>query len=364
MGWKFWRKSEPAILPAPMPAPSPPRLTAEDYEKLRLIMEIVTPESQPNLNHLGEVVRNVRLLSLNIKSLGYDLARQLAAALPPRENTAARHVGLQTSLSTQADLESDWAAHWSAELKVPVVFHRKLWELSYVLQAMYENGCMVPGKRGLGFGSGSEPLSSYLASLGVASTVTDLPIEDAQGRGWIETNQHASGLQNAFHPALVSREAFDRLVDFRAVDMNAIPADLTDYDFCWSVCAFEHLGTIQKGLDFVENALNTLKPGGMAVHTTEFNIEADGPTIDNWPSVLFQRKHIEELAERLQSKGHKVAPLNFNTGDKVLDRFIDLPPFGDAAQELGPWVDGGMHLKVGVDGFIATCIGITIIKAG
>ena len=348
-----------------VPAPAV-ELTSEDREKLRLIMEMINPESQPNLNHLGEVVRNVRILSLNIKNLGYGLARQLAEALPVPETTAPRHVGLKTSLSTQADIESDWAAHWCRQLQVPIVFHRKLWELSYVLQAIHEHGHMRPGQRGLGFGSGSEPLSSYLASLGVRSTVTDLPIEEAEGRGWVETHQHASSLDNAFHPHIVAREQFDRLVDFRAVDMNAIPEDLRDYDFCWSVCALEHLGTIERGLQFIERSLDTIRPGGLAVHTTEFNIEADGPTIDNWPTVLFQRRHFEALAERLHAKGHRVAPLNFDPGDKVLDKFVDLPPWehDDNNGSLAPWLGHGRHLKVAVDGFICTCAGIVVTKAG
>lgn len=339
-------------------------LTGEDYEKLRLIVELVNPQSQPNINHLGELVHNIRILSLNVKSLGYELARQLAAALPPAVETAPRHVGLKTSLSTQADIESDWAAHWCGQLQVPVVFHRKLWELSYILQAFHEYGVLRPGMRGLGFGSGSEPLSSYLASLGVASTVTDLPIDEAEGRGWIETNQHASGLDNAFHAHLVARADFDRLVDFRPVDMTEIPDDLTGYDFCWSVCALEHLGTIDKGLEFIERSLDTIKPGGLAVHTTEFNIENEGQTIDNWPSVLFQQRHIEALAARLRAKGHIVAEFDFDPGRKVLDRFIDLPPWGhDGQSQLDSWLGAPHHLKVAADGFIATCLGIAIRKA-
>jgi len=31
-----------------------------------------------------------------------------------------------------------------------------------------------------------------------------------------------------------------------------LPADLTGFDFCWSICALEHLGTIAQGLDFIK----------------------------------------------------------------------------------------------------------------
>ena len=116
--------------------------------------------------------------------------------------------------------------------------------------------------------------------------------------------------------------------------MTAIPADLAGFDFCWSLCAFEHLGSIEAGLRFVEASLAPLRPGGTAVHTTEFNINANGPTIDNWPTVLFQRRHMEALAARLAAQGHQVAPFDFDAGDKPLDRFV------------------------------ATCFGLVVTKAG
>ena len=262
-------------------------------------------------------------------------------------------------------MESDWVAHWLAELKVPVVFHRKLWELAYVLQALHENGMIEPGRRGLVFGAGEEPIPSYLASRGVGVTVTDLAPEAAAASGWASTAQHAASLDQAHRAHLIDRASFDRLVDFRVADMNAIPADLAGYDFCWSICALEHLGSIANGLAFVENALATLKPGGVAVHTTEFNIDPRGRTIDNWPTVLFKREHFGALADRLRAAGHEVAPLDFDIGDKPMDRFIDLPPWShDMPAEWLAWHGEGAHLKVAFDGFVSTCFGLVVRKAG
>ena len=318
----------------------------------------------PNLGLLQVLLRNTTATNLNLKFFGYEMARQLASALPLRTDTAARHVGLSWKPSTQVDMESDWVAHWCAQLRIPVLFHRKLWELSYLLQALHENGHLAPGMRGLGFGCGEEPMPSYFAAQGVAVTVTDLVADQAQSAGWAATGQLASSTEQAFRAELVEREVFDRLVDFRNVDMNAIPADLIDYDFCWSICALEHLGSIEHGLAFIENSLATLRPGGLAVHTTEFNIDPDGPTIDHWPTVLFKREHFLELAKRLQAGGHEVAPLNFDIGDKPMDRFIDLPPWShDLPEEYQNWHGSGPHLKVASDGFIATCFGLTIRKA-
>lgn len=333
---------------------------------IREMLAPVNSSSQPNLGTLALRLRNIELMSLNIKYFGFELARRLADQIPPRSGTVYAPVGLASKPSTQADLESDWAAHWCAELRVPVAFHRKLWEFVYCLQALAENGMLEPGLRGVGFGCGEEPLASYLAARGVLTTVTDLSADDSAAAGWRSTHQHLAAIEGAYKPYLVDRAVFDRSVSYRSVDMNAIPADLRDFDFCWSICALEHLGSIQKGMDFIANSLDALKPGGLAVHTTEFNFLDDGATLDNWPTVLPQRRHFEALARRLASQGHRVAPLDFDVGSKPLDRFIDIPPYpsdpGLKLERMSGENDSA-HLKLAIDGFASTCFGLIIRKA-
>ena len=331
-------------------------------QHMRDLLRLTSPEGHPNTEPLWVVLRNMRSMQLNLKFFGYELARACAAQLPVREGLAPLHVGLASKPSTQADLESDWAAYWAAALKVPVVFHRKLWEFAYVLQALFENGHLHPGTRGLGFGCGEEPLPSYLASLGIVITMTDLPPDDPRAAKWASTTQYASSTDLAFKSHLVDRDTFDRLVDLRYVDMNAIPADLRNYDFCWSICALEHLGSIQRGLDFIENSLATLRPGGLAIHTTEFNFLNDDETIDNWMTVLYQKRHFCDLRDRMQACGHEVAPLDFNVGSKPLDKFIDMPPYEWSRYMQETWGGDQPHLKVTVDGFPATCFGLIIRK--
>ncbi len=336
----------------------------EKKKKLKSLLLLVDDKGNPNLNALSDIVKDVRLIELNIKVFRYELARRLAQALPVRIDTVARHVGLQSKASTQDDIESDWVAHWAGQLGTPVIFHRKLWELAYVLQVLHEHGCLHSKTRGLGFGCGTESIPSYLASRGIAVTVTDLAHEDAEAKGWVATNQHLRGRDSAFFPHLVDRLTFDRLVDFRTADMNHIPDDLADYDFCWSMCAIEHLGSIEKGLAFIENALRTVRPGGISVHTLEYNIEDEGPTVDNWPTVLFQRKHLEAVAARLRKKGHHVAEFNYDLGAGPMDKFIDLPPWNnDVPAATERLIAEPRHLKLGLDGFVATCFGIIVRKA-
>lgn len=337
-----------------------------DEQNLRELLKLTTNEATPNINELVEKIRNINALALNVKFFGYELARTLAETLPVRTFSTPIDVALKSKPSTQADIESDWVAYWCGRLGVPVVFHRKIWELCYVLQTIQSAGFIREGSRGLGFGCGEEPLPSLLAEAGVKVTVTDLPPAEVEGRGWSNSRQYTASVEHAYKSHLVSRANFDRNVELKYVDMNDIPNDLTNYDFCWSICALEHIGTIRKGLDFIKNSMKTLRPGGVSVHTTEFNFMNDVETIDNWPTVLFQKKHFAELAAELRAEGHHVAELDFNVGNKPLDKFIDVPPWTyDLPSDMNnQWSGPAPHIKLNIDGFACTCFGIIVRKAG
>lgn len=138
--------------------------------------------------------------------------------------------------------------------------------------------------------------------------------------------------------------------------MNAIPADLQGkYDFCWSTCSLEHLGSIANGLNFIEESLKTLKPGGVAVHTTEWNLDDDGPTQDHCGCVLFQRRHFEAFAARMKQKGFELPDIDFSKGEQIFDGLVDLPPFG-------AHTDAVAHLRLSVSGFRCTSFGLIIRK--
>jgi SAM-dependent methyltransferase len=303
-----------------------------------------------------------------VKQNGYNLSRsvfELIKTLPTVKDPVQAE--LKSKCSTQDDIESDWFRYWMAELRLAPLPHRKLWEFAFVLQNLYQSGFLKPGLSGIGFGCGEEPLPSYFASRGIRVTVTDLHPEAVAGLGWAESGQHASSLMSSFSEKIIDRSEFERLVSLRYVDMNDIPRDLNqDFDFCWSVCALEHLGSIQNGMNFIHNSLSVLKPGGLALHTTEFNYSETDLTIEGGPTVLFLRKHFELLAEQLTEAGHFVMPLDFSVGDKPLDAFVDLPPYGtqpfstrasEGDDEFRPG-----HLKLSVGGFPSTCFGIVIRK--
>lgn len=298
-------------------------------------------------------------VNLNIKTFGYEYARNLRNDLDIPQYLSPQKIPLISQVCKQKDIESSWFWYWCQVMQIPVNYHRKIWEFAYILQALYNYNLLVPGKKGLGFGCGEEPLPSILAAYDIAITATDLNPTESAAKGWVETNQSMSSLAKIWHPDLCSRDLFERNVSLKYVDMNNIADSLNNhYDFCWSACALEHLGSIKNGLDFIENSLDILVPGGVAIHTTELNYLKEEETIDNWATVLFRKKDFQSLVDQLTSLGHQVAPLNFDIGSGVLDRFIDLPPYDSKIhqQQQG-------HLKLLIDGFASTSFGLIIQKS-
>jgi SAM-dependent methyltransferase len=256
-----------------------------------------------------------------------------------------------STVCRQESFETPYFAYWTAQIGHELRYHRKLWEFVFICQALFERDLIKPGMRGLGFGVGEEPLTAYFASRGCKITGTDLAPEAAAGTGWVETAQHASGKEALRRSDLCPDAVFDANVEFRFCDMNRVPDDLTGYDFCWSACALEHLGSIEQGLAFIERSLDCLKPGGVAVHTTEYNVSSNDETVDNASTVLFRQRDIRDLESRVNAAGHAFAPLNFDPGREPLDRYIDVAPYRDEP-----------HLKLALQGYATTSIGVIIQK--
>jgi SAM-dependent methyltransferase len=302
-------------------------------------------------------LKTIAISNLDVKNLGYEIGRRLAEENFSDRPIAPNHTLPKSKLCTQNDFATDWFLYWCRELHTAPYYHRKIWELCYVAQALFAAGQLSPGHRGIGFGCGEEPLPSLFAKYGVRVLATDLEAGRPEAEIWRLTDQHASTIETIRRPDICPDQRLLANIEFQPADMNVIPAEFDgQFDFCWSTCALEHLGNLANGLKFVENSLRTLKPGGTAVHTTEFTLN-EGETIDNHPIVLYQRQHFLELASRLQAKGYDVAEFDFSPGDGVMDRFVDLPPFSDNVL-IAP--HHYAHLKLLFDGYTCTSIGIII----
>lgn len=189
-----------------------------------------------------------------------------------------------------------------------------MWEFGYISHALFERGLLQDGRKGLGFACGREILPSLFAQYGCQITATDAPHDSGL---WEKIGQKAWGISDVFHEDIIDKDKFNSNVDFRAMDMNQIGEDLKDYDFLWSSCALEHLGSLHDAKDFIYRAMKCLKPGGIAVHTTEINLRSQVETKMTGCAILRSIDFIE-IAEHLTWKGHEVAPLDFRLDDSNL----------------------------------------------
>jgi len=294
----------------------PPNVPAEVGSMLRL----TNASNHPNINDLWRVAKDLEAMKLSVKFFGYELAKALLASLPPLPAGGPFQGPQASKPATQADLEASWTRYWSAQLKENHRIHRRVWEHAYVLQTIMQAGKLKPGMTGLGLGATDGPVPAYLTGVGC------------------------------------------RITALKATEAGAFPADLRDFDFCWSVSHLQHAGSLARGIELAEKSADTLKPGGVLVHTTEFNFTTDDQTIDNWSTVLYQRRHFEEMAKRLQARGCRVLPLDFSVGTGPLDRFIDMPPMELAGSSVKEWSHDTTHIKISIDGFPCTAFGLGAVK--
>ncbi len=234
-------------------------------------------------------------------------------------------------------------------LRHPFTWHRKLWEFVFVVHHLVGSGLVKAGSRGLVFGVGTERLPSLFASLGANIVATDMSTEHAHASDWTN-GQHAVNLESLRYPEIIDGGLFDRNVSYQVCDMNDIDPALVDFDFNWSSCCFEHLGSIEAGLQFVINAVEkTLRVGGIAVHTTEYNLSSNDATVESPHVVIFRNRDMLELVRRLRDRGHTVQPFVVAPNSHHLDYHIDMPPYVEDA-----------HLKLLLWEHVATSAGIVV----
>jgi hypothetical protein len=248
-----------------------------------------------------------------------------------------------------------WFKEWSRRIHLDGHAHRKAWEWCGIAQALEERDMLRKGRFGCGFAVGKEPLPSLFASMGARITATDaFPSEEADG-AWASTGQYAAALSDIHMPDLIEEDRFLTHVEFRYADMRA-PESFPDqqYDFLWSSCAFEHLGTLEAGCHFVLSSSDQLlKAGGVAVHTTEFNVSSLDDTLTAGDNVIYRRKDIEDIGASVRRVVCGMLPVNYDLGLDPEDLNYDYLPYG---------AHGRNHIKLLIGDYVATSILIIIQK--
>ncbi len=233
------------------------------------------------------------------------------------------------------DFSSDWYKKWSALLKQEKgfnstqTFHNKSWQNAIILQALDERGYLKPGNTALGFGVGTERVPSALAALGLKVTATDQDFKSGKRGGW-DNGQLTRTRNDLNQYGIASKKVFDKNVEFENCDMTKISRKFNNkYDIIWSNCALGHLGSIPESLKFIEKSLDCLKPGGIAVHTTETNVVSNTDTIETGGTVIFRRSDLTGLLYKLRKLGYECSPLVLNFGSDVEDKGFSFDPFDD-----------------------------------
>ena len=243
------------------------------------------------------------------------------------------------------------------DLQEGFTLHRKQWEFAMIFRALRERGMLhrgtpQQGRKGLGFAVGTEPLPSAFCHYGNWIVATDQAPTEQANEAWGE-GQLCFGLDALNSRGLCDPGAFAQLCQFRHVDMNVLPDDLGTFDFLWSSCAFEHLGSLEAGIRFVvESADKYLLPGGWAVHTTEFNLTSNEHTVATGGSVYYRQRDIEELATRLEAVGCYLLPVDYDRGNHPCDNWVDTELLHNS----------NLHLKLQIGEYTLTSILLIIHK--
>lgn len=212
-------------------------------------------------------------------------------------------------------------------LDARTALHRKDWEFAAVARLVR----LEHPERVLVLAAGRERLVSWLAAQNVTVVATDQRAEGA--RAWVHSNQHSSTREDLYHPDLVSWEQFAAHVTHEELDMTVdpVPEHLRSaFDLVYSLCAVEHVGTLERSKAIPVRFMASLRSGGLALHTTEFTLSSLDSTVMYGDPVIWRRQDVERVLDALIHEGHEVEPPCWDAGPAI----VDTPPFSPQREHV------------------------------
>jgi hypothetical protein len=253
-----------------------------------------------------------------------------------------------SSLCRYEDMITDEYLHVCQAIGQQPLVNRKQWEFAFIYWKLRSYNMLGPGIGGIGFGVGTEPLPAAFIAEKCKILATDAPIGN-NDQGWSLSGQHASSLEALLKPEIVSDDEFRSLCDFMPLDMNNYESIPFGWQFHWSSCVIEHLGGIEQAIEFLIQSSLRLAPGGIAVHTTEFNLTSNEHTIDEPGTCILRKCDLERLCDRVGSVGLSIEPLILDPGTHSYNYHVDAPPY-----------EGYNHLRLELGNYVATSLGVVI----
>jgi len=149
----------------------------------------------------------------------------------------------------------------------PATYHRKQWEFVVIYLNLLANNKIEKDMVGASFGAGREPLIYLIGSQVKEFTATDLYVFNT---GWqtAKINEQQTCRDFVMEKAPKNLDVSGILVE--EMDMRNLDFADSSLDFCYSSCAFEHIGHEDDFIKHLEEVKRVLKEDGVYVMTTEY----------------------------------------------------------------------------------------------
>lgn len=336
------------------------RTNSYDYKEQELALEISSLKNEienikrsrswilaSNLQKIyalkGSRLRNSSLLMRDLrKFLGQKKYERWAKL---RLEDLVEHDNFELGYLGNLESNSDWQSEvisqrrfternffiWMNLLREQPKLHSKQFQNYAILEAANSVVLNSENKRSaIGFGVGIEPIPTALAKIGYDVIATDY-LDGNIASDWKNTDQLINTPEDLNSRGILTPEEFKRSVKFMNLDMNRIPDEFNEnFDFVWSSCALGHIGGYQNGLDFIKNSTRLLKPGGIALHSTELDVSPGTEKFESPNLSLYREEDIERLFMEIKDLGFNVAKLDTKRSwTKPAEAFIDREPWGD-----------------------------------
>lgn len=183
--------------------------------------------------------------------------------------------------------DSDFQHIIKHELREPARFHRKQWEFAKIFQALQKHGLLQEDKIGLSVGGGNERILYSIANHVKKLIVTDLYSTETM---WdcAKTDD-----PDTFIKMNKPFEVDDSRITAIPMDMRKLYFGDNTFDFCYSSCAIEHIGTFDDFVQHFNEVNRCLKEGGYYIFTTEFHFGEE--TIESPNNYIFSPEYLEKI---------------------------------------------------------------------
>lgn len=244
-------------------------------------------------------------------------------------------------------------------------YHRKYWEIGFIISSLLKLKLLFDNKTGIGFGCGEDKIVPAFVDLNLKITATDQPKYNQKYYNWNKTNQYCNGVETFFKytPAITTKEKIKKNLIYEEIDMNNLNDKPNNkYDFLWSCSSLEHLGSIKNSINFIIKSMKYLKNNGVAIHTTEFNWH-DNSYYDDPYNCCFNKDIFSNIFSELRKNECKPMPINYDLGVSTHDKYIDEHPF--KVHKNPPFIydnEGKSHFKLKIKKKHSTSIGLIILN--